>query len=390
LKLNALSLFSSVGLAETYFERNNINVVISNEILEKRCDFHSYLYPNCKSICGDITDKNVFDEVIKESKKRKVNFIIGTPPCQGMSTAGKMDKDDIRNKLIVPTIEVIKELKPLFIILENVPTMLKTKIVIEGKEILIPDYIHNELSSEYDFNEINLVNAMNYGVPQNRQRCVFLLSKKELNLKWEFPEPSNEIITMKEAIGDLPSLDPHITDIPYEELLKLFPDYEKKEEEGLKVSKWHHPPNHKLRHVIAMMHTPEGHSAFENEIFYPKLKNGKRSKGYNNTYKRQWWDKPAYTITRYTSRIGSQNNGHPGRLIKDDGTEEGRIYSDARTLTIYELMILSSLPLDWNIPAWATDNIVREVIGEGVPPLLIEAALKSLNELINLEENDGK
>jgi len=53
-------------------------------------------------------------------------------------------------------------------------------------------------------------------------------------------------------------------------------------------------------------------------------------------------------------------------------------------------MILSSLPLDWNIPAWATDNIVREVIGEGVPPLLIEAALKSLNELINLEENDGK
>jgi len=377
-------------LAETYFERNNINVVISNEILEKRCDFHSYLYPNCKSICGDITDKNVFDEVIKESKKRKVNFIIGTPPCQGMSTAGKMDKDDIRNKLIVPTIEVIKELKPLFIILENVPTMLKTKIVIEGKEILIPDYIHNELSSEYDFNEINLVNAMNYGVPQNRQRCVFLLSKKELNLKWEFPEPSNEIITMKEAIGDLPSLDPHITDIPYEELLKLFPDYEKKEEEGLKVSKWHHPPNHKLRHVIAMMHTPEGHSAFENEIFYPKLKNGKRSKGYNNTYKRQWWDKPAYTITRYTSRIGSQNNGHPGRLIKDDGTEEGRIYSDARTLTIYELMILSSLPLDWNIPAWATDNIVREVIGEGVPPLLIEAALKSLNELINLEENDGK
>jgi len=390
LKLNALSLFSSVGLAETYFERNNINVVLSNEILEKRCDFHSHLYPNSKSICGDITDKNVFDEVIEEAKNRNVNFIIATPPCQGMSTAGKMLKDDMRNKLIVPTIEVIKELKPLFIIIENVPTMLKTKIFIGGKEILIPDYIHEELSSEYNFNEINLVNAMNYGVPQNRQRCVFLLSKKELNLKWEFPEPSNKIITMRDAIGDLPSLDPHITDIPYEELLKQFPDYEKKEKEGLEVSKWHHPPNHKLRHVIAMMHTPEGHSAFENEIFYPKLKNGKKSKGYNNTYKRQWWDKPAYTITRYTSRIGSQNNGHPGRVIKDDGTEEGRIYSDARTLSVYELIILSSLPVDWDIPDWATDNIVREVIGEGVPPLLIEASLKSLNELIDLEDFNGK
>ena len=86
--------------------------------------------------------------------------------------------------------------KFLAIILENVPTMLKTKIFIEGKEILIPDYIREELSSEYNFNEINLVNAMNYGVPQNRQRCVFLLSKKELNLKWEFPEPSNKIITI--------------------------------------------------------------------------------------------------------------------------------------------------------------------------------------------------
>lgn len=69
MKLNALSLFSSVGLAETYFERNNINVVLSNEILEKRCDFHTHLYPNSKSICGDITDKNVFDEVIEEGKK---------------------------------------------------------------------------------------------------------------------------------------------------------------------------------------------------------------------------------------------------------------------------------------------------------------------------------
>lgn len=382
LKLNALSLFSSVGLAETYFKRNNIDVVVSNELLENRLNFYSNLYPECNCICGDINDEKIFNKIIEESKKNDVNFIIATPPCQGMSTVGKMLKTDERNKLIVPTIEIIKIIKPLFVILENVPIFLKTKIYLDNGEILIPDYINQQLSELYDFNDKKLVNAMDYGVPQNRQRSVFLLSRKDLNFKWEFPKKNNKIITMRESIGDLPSLDPNVTDISKEELNTLFPDYEKKKKEGLKVSKWHYPPNHKLRHVIAMMHTPEGHSAFENEIYYPKLKNGKRSKGYKNTYKRQWWDKPAYTITRYTSRIGSQNNGHPGRLIKDDGTEEGRIYSDARTMTIYELMILSSLPIDWNIPDWASDNLIRESIGEGVPPLLIEAALKSLNKFI--------
>ena len=142
-----------------------------------------------------------------------------------------------------------------------------------------------------------------------------------------------------------------------------------------------------------MTHTAEGQTAFDNQIYYPKLKDGTRSKGYKNTYKRQWWDKPAYTITRYTSRLGSQNNGHPGRLIKDDGTEEGRIYSDARVMSIYELMLLSSLPSDWNVPDWASDNLIRESIGEGIPPLLIDSAIKricSKSELekMGVEKND--
>ena len=61
-----------------------------------------------------------------------------------------------------------------------------------------------------------------------------------------------------------------------------------------------------------------------------------------------------------------------------DGTEEERYYSDARTLTIYELLIVSSLPLDWNIPEWASDTLIRKVIGEGIPPLLIKTALMQI------------
>lgn len=385
MKYTALSLFSSVGLAETYFERNGINVKVSNELLSDRCRFHSHLYKDCNSICGDITNKVIFDKVVSESIKEKVDFIIATPPCQGMSTAGKMLKDDERNTLIIPVVEIIKKIKPRFAIIENVSELLMTEIFVGDKTLKIIDYIKSELSENYYFNKNVIVNAMNYGVAQNRERCVILLARKDTGIRWEFPEPEIVTKTMRDVIGDLPSLDPNVADISYDELLKLFPEYEIKREEGLKVSKWHYPPKHKLRHVEAMMHTPEGQTAFNNEIYFPKLKDGRKSKGYKNTYKRQWWDKPAYTITRYTSRIGSQNNGHPGRKIIDNGTEEGRIYSDARTLTIYELMLLSSLPKNWDIPDWASDNLIREAIGEGVPPLLIEAAIKQITDANRFE-----
>lgn len=78
------------------------------------------------------------------------------------------------------------------------------------------------------------------------------------------------------------------------------------------------------------------------------------------------WDKPAPTITMANGVLSSQCNVHPGRRL-EDGT-----YSDARVLTIYEIMKLFTIPDDWNIPEWASDNLIRQSIGEGVPPLLIE------------------
>ena len=188
---------------------------------------------------------------------------------------------------------------------------------------------------------------------------------------------------MRDAIGDLPSLDPDVTDISDEERKRLFPHFEEKRAAGLAVSKWHYPPKHKYRHVIAMMHTPEGCSAWANQKYYPTLADGTKSKGYKNTYKRQWWDKPAYTVTKYTSRIGSQENGHPGYPIVDSTDEETRLWSDARVLSILELMRVSSLPDDWNIPATASSNVIREILGEGVPPRLLESALIELEKNIN-------
>lgn len=382
-KFKALSLFSSAGIAETYFEKNGIEVVMASEILPERVKIYKCLYPKVKVIEGDISNKDIYKNIITTGNRLRCDFIIATPPCQGMSTAGKQLKNDPRNRLIIQVVEIIKELEPKFIIIENVPEIINTKIEVANEIISIDSYLKKELSSKYFFNNNPIVNSMYYGVAQSRERCIYLLSNKKTNIKWEFPPPLKKIITMKDVIGDLPSLDPKITDISKNKFFELFPNYYLKKEVGLQISKWHFPPRHKLRHVISMQHTPEGCSAWANKIYYPTKADGTKSKGFKNTYKRQWWDKPAYTVTKYTSRLGSQENGHPGRVIINSPYEEDRLWSDPRVLTIFELMRISSLPDNWDVPNWAGTNLIREIIGEGIPPKMLEYAIKELWKNIN-------
>lgn len=372
--VKALSLFSNVGVAETYLAELGVEVVVANELLEERCAFYRHLYPAVNMIQGDITDKAVFSSVLSAAKDEKAQLLIATPPCQGMSCAGRKDPEDPRNYLISYAIKAVKELQPRFVIIENVTMQRHTKIKYKDNSVYIPDYIERELGENYRFNEHRIVNAKDYGIPQSRQRYIYLLTRKSESVRWEFPDKQNHIITLEEAIGGLPSLDPCLRD---EGERWRFPDYEEKRREGLKVSRWHRPPVHSWKQVEWMMHTPSAMSAFSNEVYYPKTK-GRRIKGAPRTYMRMDWNKPATTIMQNSGVISAFSTVHPGRLLSDGSTEEERLYSDPRALTIYELLVLSSLPLDWDIPEWADDTLIRKVIGEGIPPLLIKKAVESL------------
>lgn len=372
-KIKALSLFSNVGIAETYFEEIGVDVVVANELLEERSNFYRHLYPKTDMICGDITDPEVFDRVKKRAIEEKVNLIIATPPCQGMSCAGSKNPDDPRNFLIYYAIEMIKQVQPDLIILENVPMQMHTKIEYRDEKVLIPDYIEAELGEYYNFNQDRVVNAMDYGVPQSRQRYIYLMTQKSLKIKWEFPEKNSNILTLRDVLFDLPSLDPLLRE---QSERWRFPEYEEKRKAGLTVSKWHIPPVHSWKQVEWLIHTPSGLSAFKNDIYFP-CKDGRRIKGAPRTYMRMDWDKPATTVMQNSGVISTFSTVHPGRLLVD-GDEETRRYSDARTLTIYELLIVSSLPRDWDIPEWASDILIRKVIGEGIPPLLIKVALSEI------------
>lgn len=370
--MKALSLFSNVGIAETYLEECGIEVVVANELLEQRAKFYSHLYPSVDMVNGDITDQSVYDAVIKKAKREKIEFLIATPPCQGMSIAGEMNPYDERNSLVKYAIDAVLDLRPNYVLLENVPEQLVTPIFYEGRELLIPQYIHERIGKFYEINDEQLVNTMDYEVPQMRKRAIFLCVKKGARGKWNFPSKSTRIVTLKEAFAGVPSLWPNIKEPEYRHLL---PSNAK---DVLSYDARHQPMTHVWRNIECMLYTATGNTAFDNPVHYPKKKDGQRIKGYNTTYHRMFWDKPGSTVTTFNFRIGSQNNVHPGHPWKRDKNGD-MMYTDPRVLTILELLIVSSLPRNWNIPDWASDNLIRTVIGEGIPPLLVKKIVQGIS-----------
>lgn len=183
-------------------------------------------------ICGDIQDDDIFNQGLVKSKEKDVKFLIATPPCQGMSPAGKKDPKDARNNLITSVVEMVEQLNPDYVLIENVMQVLKTKIYYDEEYVLIPDYLKVRLGDKYNFNDSQVIDSKYYGVPQQRKRAIVLLAKKTTNKHWDFPEKSEDFVTVRDAIGDLPSLDPLVKETEYR---YVFPDYEKKKAEGLSI-----------------------------------------------------------------------------------------------------------------------------------------------------------
>lgn len=345
--MKALSLFSGGGIGETYFEEIGIETVVANELLPERAEIFSYRFPNVDIIVGDIRTKST--EIIKKAKKEKVDLIVATPPCQGMSNLGARNyESDERNFLIFDVFKIIDEVKPNYIFIENVPKFLQMYYPYEGDIVLLTDILHKKYGKDYDI-QYDVYNAADYGVPQTRKRALIRLNKK--GLTWETPQKQKHK-TLRDAIGHLPSIESGV-------------------DSGIK---YHVGPKHPARQIEAIKHTATGKTAHDNPIYYPKKNDGTRAKGYHNTYRRLEWDIPCPTRTMNSSAISGSNNCHPGRELPD-GT-----YSDARVLSLLELLIVSSLPEDIDFPSGTSEKLIREIIGEGVPPLMSKAFLGKITK----------
>lgn len=342
-------MFSSAGIAETYLPKINIQIKLANELIPERANYYKHFYPNVEMITGDIQDENVYKSFISKAEKLKPKFLLATPPCQGMSSLGKKDYDvDERNFLIFDVFKVIDKLMPDIIVIENVPKFLKLYFPFDGKNLKISEILTQKYGGKYNI-YINIVNAKDYGVPQSRPRAVIILTKD--GYSWSLP-PKEKEITLREAIGYLPSL---------------------KNGEHSNI-KYHYALKHSEMQVECMSHTKEGCSALRNPVYYPKNKNGVKVSGFHNTYKRMRWDAPCPARTTNSGMISGHNNVHPGRPLPD-GT-----VSDARALSLLELLIVSSIPTDWNLPNDYKESFVREIIGEAIPPLLLKKMLSNITK----------
>lgn len=167
----------------------------------------------------DLTGKDIWKhimglEILKGKEMPQIDLMIGGPSCQGFSRAGRRDKSDPRNTLFGEYVRVIKEVKPKYIVLENVEGFIDMQFMgykgITGIEYpdgsVTPYILRSELREiGYETLEPKILNAVDYGVPQRRRRIIFIGYRKGLKAP-KYPEPTvkpNEQVTLLEAIGDL-------------------------------------------------------------------------------------------------------------------------------------------------------------------------------------------
>lgn len=419
--LKGISLFSSSGIGDLGLHANGINTVVACELLEERMNLFKSNNPDTKCFCGDIWELQ--DDIIKyyRTTYNEAPFLIlATPPCQGMSPngMGKMLSDyrkglrpkyDERNRLIIPAVNIIKALRPQWVIFENVSNMENTLIYDENDELInIIDYVYRELGEDY-VGRPQVVDCADYGVPEHRVRLLSVFSRTTKGLEHFSKENSflpkvthsavptlftKKWISLREAIGNLPEL------------------RAEKEKTIDKSNPLHKVPLLDAKKIWWLDNTPEGNTAFNNQCVNPacgyqgnalhgakhneeginklnvntplycekcgellprpyveeKVSGKKRiMKGFTSAYKRMSWDEPASTLTQNFQYACSDNKVHP---------------SQTRVLSLWEGIIIQTIshyPYSFEINGkQARDGLIRDTIGESVPPRMIDLICKNI------------
>ena len=198
MKPTVIDLFAGVGGLSLGFEQEGFEVVLANEYDESIANAYKKNHRNTKMIVGDIAEldiKNVFCPYVG-----KIDVIIGGPPCQGFSQKGQRKTiNDDRNFLFKYFVSVVGLIQPMYFVMENVPNLLTAEKGYFKKEIYdLFKSLGYSLSS-------GVLNAADFGVPQNRKRAV-IIGKRGL-APAEFPKPKNEKNTIWDAISDLAFLE---------------------------------------------------------------------------------------------------------------------------------------------------------------------------------------
>lgn len=383
-KLTYISLFSSAGVGCYGFKIEDFECIATNEIISKRLNVQR-INNKCKYDSGyieaDIKDNNtkklIYDEIDRWRKlgNDRVDVVIATPPCQGMSVANhkKSNNEIERNSLIRESVDLIKNINPRFFLFENVAAFWKTGCIDRnGNVVSIGDMITEELGEDFLIHN-EVLNFKNYGSNSSRTRTlvigVYKRYAEEIAPIELMPDYSKEK-TLFDVIGNMKSLS--------------WGEYDPED--------FYHSFRIYPKHMLAWIENlKEGQSAFDNEsdelkphrIIDGKLVLNKAKNG--DKYTRQIYSKVAPCIHTRNDQLASQNTIHP---------------VDSRVFSIRELMKMMTIP---NSFKWMEDDLkelnklsdsekqkiskreemnIRQSIGEAVPTYIFQQIARKMKNFM--------
>lgn len=359
MEFRILDLFCGAGGMSYGMHKNSHFVTkVALDVNEKLAQTFKENIPESELIIGDIQDKEIKEKIINLSKKNKVNMIIGGPPCQGFSLKGKkLGLDDPRNFLFIEYLNFIQELKPLVFVIENVKSLMSTS----------NGWFKNQIISEikklgYKVS-VGIVRASDYGVPQNRERVIFLCSKNKVI---SLPEPTvKKPTTVRDAIEDLAYLNSNEGDFEQSYITEAKTEYQKLMRKDSARLYNHKASNHSeiAIHKLSMIPPEKG------KEYLPENLLGKQK--FNSTWGRLKWDEPSPTIdTRFDAASNGTNN-HPFLNRSITPREAARIQS-----------------FDDRFIFYGNKVDIRTQIGNAVPPLMAKAIADHIYE--NLVNNESE
>lgn len=405
-KLRVIDLFSGAGgltfgfyyniVNKKFKKRDNVEFVFSNEFAPQAVSaFEKNYGENIPVIAGDICD--ITDEKIAEyTKGQEVDIIIGGPPCQSFSTVGQRRYDE-RAKLSNQYLRILEAVKPKMFLFENVKGILSMKEIFYKtdengnivykevkkhrgnheyvrKEPLVDHYgelVMDKLAEEFDrigySIEHKTMLATDFGVPQNRERVFIIGIRKDLDIKWNFPEGKGPLYSIEDAISDLPFVGEGETREQYEEMAKN--DYQRLMRGNNEIITQHFCGFYgdKIRTVIQNVAEGEGKNDFNKKVEEGLIdKKYYLTSGYGNTYGRLERNKPSTTITNNLATPSALRCIH---------------YEQNRALTPREGARIQSFP-DWYQFEGNRTDVARQV-GNAVPPLM---AMAFANQIVKILE----
>jgi len=345
--MNVIDLFAGCGGLSYGFQKAGFNILLGVDKNEKVKKTFVNNHKNSKFLVKDIKDVDK-SEIEKLIGDKKIDILIGGPPCQGFSVAGNRVEFDSRNSLYKEFFRIVDYFNPKAILIENVPGL---KNLYGGRAL---KRIKSEfIKQNYIVND-KILKADNYGVPQIRRR-IFIVGLKD-NL-FEFPFIENSKITLGEAISDLPLLEDQKENFYY----KSEPKNRYQEEMRLNSDKVynHVATNHEKRTKKIISMVPEGGN-------YKDLpKKYRDTRNVNIAWTRLDRSKPSLTID-----TGHRHIFHPVAN---------------RVPTVRECARIQSFPDDFIFYGSKTSQ--RKQVGNAVPPKLAKRMAIQVKKYLSEEMN---